>query len=153
MDFCGKMEMQRRSVLPDTSDIRWKQRFENYKKALAVLKRGIVSVKKDEEPDEFKKLGVIQSFEFTQELSWKVLKDFIEFSGGGEKIYGSKDAVRQAFNRGLISDGGTWMEMIKSRNECSHLYDEPIAVAVFEKIVSDYLPCFSVLEEKLESFQ
>lgn len=134
----------------DTEDIRWKQRFSNYKKALAVLRRGIESVAGDDEPDEFKKLGVIQSFEFTQELSWKVLKDFIEFSGGGEPVYGSKDAIRQAFSRGLIFDGEAWMDMVKARNECSHLYDEPLALEVFDKIASKYIALFNAMEEKFD---
>ncbi|MBQ3670551.1 MAG: nucleotidyltransferase substrate binding protein [Treponema sp.] len=136
-------------AMDDTADVRWKQRFENYKKALAVLRRGLESVSPEKEVDEFQKLGIIQAFEFTQELSWKVMKDFITNSGGGEKIYGSKDAVRQAFNRSLISDGETWMDMIDSRNESSHLYDETTSDKIFSKISSLYLPCFSALEKTL----
>ena len=132
-----------------SEDVRWKQRFHNYKRALATLRRGLAAV--SGQHDEFRMLGVIQSFEFTQELSWKLLKDFIEYSGGGEKIYGSKDAVRQAFNRGLISDGETWMDMIQARNESSHLYDEPSALKIFGKIAETYLPCFSALETTFDA--
>ena len=134
-----------------TEDVRWKQRFSNYKKALATLRRGLQSINKDD--DEFRKLGIIQSFEFTQELSWKLMRDFIMYSGGGEHIYGSKDAVRQALSRGLISDGETWMDMIASRNESSHLYDELAALEVFCKIKGNYLPCFSALEETLNALE
>ncbi|MBR6060989.1 MAG: nucleotidyltransferase substrate binding protein, partial [Spirochaetales bacterium] len=66
--------------MTDNDDIRWKQRFANYKKAVATLKRGLAEIKKTGD-DEFRKLGIIQSFEFTQELSWKVLKDFLEYQG------------------------------------------------------------------------
>ena len=136
--------------ISETEDIRWKQRFANYKKALATLKRGLASSKQD--GDEFKKLGVIQSFEFTQELAWKVIKDFIEYSGGGNKIYGSKDAVREGLNRELISNGEIWMDMIHSRNESSHLYDEPVALKIFNKIEAMYLPCFIDMEAKFDEF-
>ena len=124
-------------------DIRWKQRFQNYKKALATLQRSIESC---DQKNELHRLGVIQAFEFTQELSWKVLKDFIEAQGGGDKIYGSKDSYRQAFNRDLISDGELWLDMIDSRNKCSYLYDEATATEIFEKVQNTYMPCFFALE-------
>ena len=135
--------------MTDNDDIRWKQRFANYKKALATLKRGLAEIKKTGD-DEFRKLGIIQSFEFTQELSWKVLKDFLEYQGGGDGIYGSKDAYRQALNRSIISDGEIWMKMIESRNESSHLYDESAVLTIFDKIEPLYLPCFEALEETLD---
>lgn len=131
------------------TDIRWKQRFQNYKKALSELKNA-VELKANRSLSNLERSGFIRSFEFTQELSWKVLKDFIENEGGGEKIYGSKSAVRQAFNRGLISDGEIWIDMIDSRNESSHLYDESTALKIFGKIESLYLPCFTALEEKFD---
>ena len=81
----------------DESDIRWKQRFSNYKKALAILRRGI-ELKKTRELSELERGGLIQSFEFTQELSWKVLKDYLEYQGF-IGIIGSRDAYRNAFNR------------------------------------------------------
>jgi nucleotidyltransferase substrate binding protein (TIGR01987 family) len=58
---------------------------------------------------------VIQAFEFTHELAWNTLKDFLE-SCGEAGIYGSKDATRKSFAAGLIEDGETWMDMIQSRN-------------------------------------
>ncbi len=135
--------------MADTDDIRWEQRFSNYKKALSTLQRGISEVKK-QGADEFRKLGIIQSFEFTQELSWKVLKDFIEYQGGGDKLYGSKDTYRNALNRDIISDGEIWMSMIEARNESSHLYDESKAIEIFDKIEPLYLPCFKALETTLD---
>ena len=123
-------------------DIRWKQRFQNYKKALATLQRSIESC---DQKNELHRLGVIQAFEFTQELSWKVLKDFIE-AQGGDKIYGSKDSYRQAFNRDLISNGKLWLDIIDSRNKCSYLYDEATATEIFEKVQNTYMPCFFALE-------
>ena len=130
--------------------VRWKQRFHNYKRALATLRRGL-DTQKARELSELERGGLIQAFEFTQELSWKVLKDFIEYSGGGEKIYGSRDAIRQAFNRGLIFDGETWMEMIRARNLSSHTYEEADSVRLARDITERFAPCFSALEATLNA--
>lgn len=131
-------------------DVRWKQRFHNYKRALATLRRGL-DTQKARELSELERGGLIQAFEFTQELSWKVIKDFIEYSGGGEKIYGSRDAIRQAFNRGLISDGETWMDMIRARNLSSHTYEEADSVRLARDITERFAPCFSALEATLDA--
>ena len=131
-------------------DVRWKQRFHNYKRALATLRRGL-DTQKARELSELERGGLIQAFEFTQELAWKVLKDFIEYSGGGEKIYGSRDAIRQAFNRGLIFDGETWMEMIRARNLSSHTYEEADSVRLARDITERFAPCFSALEATLNA--
>lgn len=65
--------------------------------------------------------GLIQSFEYTHELAWKTLKDFL-IDRGNEGIYGSKDAVRASFQTGLIEEGEIWMDMIGSRNDTYHTY-------------------------------
>ena len=133
----------------DESDIRWKQRFSNYKKALAILRRGI-ELKKTRELSELERGGLIQSFEFTQELSWKVLKDYLEYQGF-IGIIGSRDAYRNAFNRGLISDGEKWMELIKLRNLSSHTYDESDAVKLETEISGNIINLFSALETTLDA--
>jgi len=84
-------------------DIRWVQRFSNYKKALNQLKEAI-DLMSQRALSNLEKQGVVQAFEFTHELSWNMMKDFLE-SKGNTEIYGSKDATRQAFKYGLIIDG------------------------------------------------
>ena len=79
-----------------------------------------------------------------------MLKDFIEEKGGGEKIYGSKDAVRAALNRNLISNGEIWMNMIESRNASSHTYDEADSIELARKISVEFAPCFLDLEKTLD---
>ena len=81
-------------------NIRWQQRFNNYQKALSQLSKFIQT----KNLNELEEQGLIQSFEYTHELAWKTLADFIKNSGNVE-IYGSKDATREAFNLGLISNG------------------------------------------------
>lgn len=134
-------------------DIRWIQRFENYRKALFRLKQAvnIVSEKigEDEETDDLLKEGLIQRFEYTHELVWKVMKDYAEYQGYTE-IRGSRDAFRKAFEIGLISDK-RWMESIEDRNLTSHNYDDETAEEIYESIVNVYYPLFLDFEKKMLS--
>ena len=130
-------------------DVRWKQRFFNFNKALSQLE-GAVSLSKQRELSQLEKQGVIQAFEFTHELAWNVLKDYLE-DQGEQNIRGSKDATRAAFKVALISDGEMWMSMIQSRNVSSHTYDEDTAESLFIAIVNDYYPLFTALKIEMES--
>ncbi|WP_319227442.1 nucleotidyltransferase substrate binding protein [Draconibacterium orientale] len=129
-------------------DIRWKQRFANYKKALDTLSQGIEQ-HFEKELSDLEKQGVIQGFEFTHELSWKVMQDFLKYQGE-TNLYGSKDATRLAFNRGLITNGEGWMNMITDRNLSSHTYQEEIAEQIFNRIVNDYFELLRQFEKKME---
>jgi len=130
-------------------DVRWKQRFFNFNKALSQLE-GAVSLSKQRELSQLEKQGVIQVFEFTHELAWNVLKDYLE-DQGEQNIRGSKDATRAAFKVALISDGEMWMSMIQSRNISSHTYDEDTAESLFIAIINDYYPLFTALKIEMES--
>src|SRR5208283_6167014 len=103
------------------ADIRWIQRFDNFKRAFARLAEA-AALAKQRNLSELEQQGLIQAFEFTHELAWNTLKDFLE-SRGNAKIFGSKDATRAAFTAGLIADGAAWMEMIESRNKSTHTYE------------------------------
>ena len=84
----------------------------------------------------------IQAFEFTHELAWNTLKDFLEARGTVVKIYGSRDATREAFGAELIVNGEAWMKMIEHRNQTSHTYNEKIADAIVEAILTHYVTEF-----------
>ena len=130
-------------------DIRWKQRFQNYCNALENFSEAIeLSSKRD--LSKLEKQGLIQSFEFTQELSWKVLKDYLEYKGADSQIIGSKDSIRNAYSVGLIKNGDIWMDMIASRNLSSHAYDENSVQQIIDKCVMDYHKEFLDLKETLE---
>lgn len=88
------------------------------------------------------KQGLIQAFEFTHELAWNVLKDYLE-SQGIQGVVGSRGATREAFKNGLIADGEVWMDMIKSRNQTSHTYNEETANEITEAILNRYCAQFS----------
>ena len=131
-----------------THDIRWKQRLENYKKALLQLQNAVY-IGKNRSFSELEEQGLIQAFEFTHELAWNVMKDYLYYQGNNT-ITGSRDATREAFHVGLIEDGDSWMEMIKSRNKTSHTYNNEIAVEIVNKILALYFPLLVALQNKME---
>ena len=96
------------------SERRWVRRFNNFVKAFAQLEEA-VKLSRQRELSKLEQQGLIQAFEYTHELAWKTMKDFLE-ERGAQNIYGSKDATREAFKAGLIDNGEVWMEMIQSRN-------------------------------------
>lgn len=127
-------------------DIRWKQRFENYTKAVGQMTKFI----EKGELNEMEEQGLIQSFEYTYELAWTTLKDFFE-DQGESNIFGSRDAFRLAFKRGLFEDGETWMKMIESRALTSHTYNEETARAIALSIRGAYFGEFVKLRTRLEA--
>ena len=135
----------------EDKDVRWIQRFDNYSKAFKQLTNA-VNLANSRELSELEKQGLIQAFEYTHELAWKTLKDFLNYRGN-EEIYGSKDAVRKSFQYGLIEEGEIWMDMIKSRNKTSHTYNEETAEEIFEAIKNDYQVEFEKLHIKFESLK
>lgn len=129
-------------------DIRWKQRFSNYERALVQLTKFI----DQGELNELEEQGLIQAFEYTHELAWNVLKDYLQYQGT-QNIYGSRDATRLAFNVGLIEDGGSWMDMIKERNRTSHTYNQATAQAIAANIKTRFFDLFVKLQVKMQALQ
>ena len=134
----------------ENQDIRWIQRFEHFLKAFKQLKKA-KELKNEREFTELELQGVIQAFEVSQELSWKVMKDFLEEQGKID-LFGSKSAVKEAFNVGLITNGEIWFDMIKSRNLTSHMYDESEVLIILETILNDYFPVFIDFENKMKKY-
>lgn len=128
-------------------DIRWKQRFSNYRLALSRLAEG-VSLARQRPLSDLEKQGLIQAFEFTHELAWNVMKDFFAYQGN-VPIMGSRDAVREAFAKGLVEEGEGWMEMINSREQASHTYSQKIADEIVRRILEPYFPLFESLSRRL----
>ena len=128
-------------------DIRWQQRFSNYKKALQQL-GDAVALSENRELSDLEKQGMIQAFEYTHELAWTTVKDFLEYKGQKD-IYGSKDASRKAFSLGIIEDGEGWMDMIQSRNKTSHTYNRETAEEIVTAVTMSYYKLFVSLADKL----
>lgn len=131
------------------SDIRWIQRFDNYARALKTL-RHAAELAVQRPLSELEMQGLIQGFEFTHELAWNLLKDFLEAQGIAGLI-GSRDAVRTAFKNGLLADGETWMEMIKARNLSSHTYQQDLAQRIASDILTRFYPAFVALEQTMQN--
>ncbi|MEW6727773.1 MAG: nucleotidyltransferase substrate binding protein [Pseudomonadota bacterium] len=133
------------------ADVRWKQRFDNFRRALRQL-TDAVALLRSRPLSELERQGLIQAFEFTHELAWNVLKDYLEYEGI-TGLVGSRSTVREAFKRGLIDDGEVWMDMIDKRNLSSHTYNDALAQAVVEAVERRYQPAFLALERRFAGVQ
>ena len=129
------------------AEIRWIQRFDNFKRAFTRLADAAAQAKQ-RKLSELEEQGLIQAFEFTHELAWNTLKDFLEARGTVVKIYGSRDATREAFAADIIENGEAWMKMIEHRNETSHTYNEAIANAIVEAILMRYVTEFEGFQRR-----
>jgi nucleotidyltransferase substrate binding protein (TIGR01987 family) len=125
-------------------DIRWQQRFSNFRRALAKLEKAVELVAK-KQLSELEIQGLIQCFEYTYELAWNVLKDYLQ-NQGIQGITGARDAITEGIKVRLISKGEAWMRMFKHRNQTSHEYDETTAILVADAIVTIYYDLFKELE-------
>ena len=94
--------------------------------------------------------GVLHRFEFTFELAWKTVKDYLEYMGMTEKNGSPREIIQLGFKQGVINDGEAWVSMMLSRNALSHLYDEKTSREIYEKIKNNYVKLFGDLKEKLE---
>jgi len=130
------------------TDIRWIQRYSNFKKALSNLSEA-VELANERELSKLEKQGLIQSFEYTYELAWITIRDFYR-SKGEVDIQGSRDAFRLAFERGLIEEGQVFMNMIKSRQLSGHTYHEETANEIYQDILNQYFFAFKSLSERLK---
>lgn len=126
-------------------DIRWKQRFQNFSNAIEHLRFAVEEVT---DPSDLEKEGTIQRFEFTHELAWKVMKDFLE-DEGILGIIGSRSATREAFNKELITEGEIWMEMIASRNKSVRTYVDDILEREYATIINKYYRLLEIFHQKM----
>ncbi|OIR25292.1 HI0074 family nucleotidyltransferase substrate-binding subunit [Bathymodiolus thermophilus thioautotrophic gill symbiont] len=139
----------------ENKDIRWIQRLNNFKKAFEQLELGVEHVTESNVSlSDLEKEGLIQRFEYTQELAWLSIKDFYEYVGKTD-IQGSKDAFQLAIKRGLIdvNHGGALMKSIQSRNKTVHTYNEETANEIFYEIIEEYYDAFLSLKNALEQQQ
>lgn len=128
-----------------SEDIRWKQRFQNFQKAGGQLREFI----QKPELNKFEKQGLIQCFEYTFELAWKTMKDYLEEQGFTVKS--PREAIQTAFQAQLISDGHGWIDALEKRNLMAHTYDERKANEAEKLIRTVYFPILDQLLARLES--
>lgn len=132
-------------------DVRWRQRLQSFRKAFAQLSQA-ATLSRQRNLSDLERQGLIQAFEFTFELGWKTLQDYLESLGLSE-IRGPKPVVRQAFASGVIEEGEEWIAMIESRNRTSHTYNEDIAREIAHAILSIYIPTFEAFLQRFSEFE
>lgn len=137
--------------MQNKKDIRWEQRFSNYCKAMQTFKTAIKLSKKRALSD-LEQQGLIQSFEFTHELAWNVLKNYLEHKGIIGLI-GSKDATREVFKNNLIDNGEYWMHMIQAQNQTSHTYNSAATEKIVKDILQKFYPAFLDMENKFNEIR
>jgi nucleotidyltransferase substrate binding protein (TIGR01987 family) len=128
-------------------DVRWKQRLQNYSAALRQLSKA-EALRQTRDLSELEQQGLIQAFEFTHEMAWKVMKDYLR-SLGNTQILDSRDSTRAAFAAELIVDGEGWMAMIEGRNLSVHTYNLDIANTLTQDVVERYFSLFTQFETKM----
>ena len=130
-------------------DIRWIQRYANYHKACSRLLEVTEADKFVADLSELEIEGLVQRFEYTFELAWKVLQDLLIYKGY-DFMLGPNGTLKMAFEDGLISDHDGWRRMAKSRNTLSHVYDESEVLPIVQLIYSDYTSLLKQLDELLK---
>jgi len=130
--------------MDELKSIRWKQRFENFNKSYILLDK----YSKKEGLSELEQAGLIQFFEMTFELAWKVLKDYLESEG--YIVKSPRETIKQAFQMELINDGHIWMEALTVRNLTTHTYDEKVVNKLINDIINVYFPELKLLHDRLK---
>ncbi len=130
-------------------DVRWQQHLDNFSRALLQLDDAM-ELMQQRELSKLEKQGVIHRFRYCYELGWNTLKEFLVWQGI-DGIVGSRDTIREAFSKGLISDGHAWMQMLTDRNRTSHTYNEETAEAILMNIRSQHHPLLKALQQILLS--
>ena len=124
-------------------DVRWRQRFDNFKKSYQLLEKYAFV----ELTSEIEKAGLIQFFEITFDLAWKVLKDYLEAQG--YIVKSPRETIKQAYQMEVIDYGHVWIEALSNRNLTTHTYDEQFTEKFVLDIQQVYFPLFKSLYEKL----
>lgn len=132
----------------EKKDIRWKQRLQNFEKAFLLLERTL----KIKNPSEAERGGLIQFYEMAFELGWKLMKDYLEEEGF--TVNSPREAIKQAFQSGVIDAGQQWIDALEDRNLTTHTYDESTAEKVVATIRTSYFPVlkhlYTVMKKKAE---
>lgn len=129
-------------------DIRWLQRFENLEKAISRLQEALDATQK-EPSNHLYQIALIGAFQFTFELSWKTLKDFLKYNGIDVSL--PRDVIKQSFHHNLINDGMLWIEMLEDRNLMPCLYQEDSTLKALKNIQVKYAPAIIDLHRFFKS--
>lgn len=132
--------------MANEEDIRWKQRFDNFEKSLHLLKQSLLI----HEPNITEMAGIIKFFEISFELSWKVLKDYME-NLGNDNVNFPRQIIKEAYQANLINHGQIWLQALNDRNVAAHTYDEVFAKEMTKLIKETYFPVLLDLYNNFKS--
>lgn len=125
-------------------DIRWQQRFQNLNKALQWLHEALHGIAK-EPSNHLYQIALIGAFQFTFELSWKTMKDYLAYNGVSISL--PRDVIKQAFHHQLIQDGQVWIDMLEDRNLMAHVYQEQAALTAMKNVRERYAPAIEQMHQ------
>ena len=97
--------------------------------------------------------GILHRFEFTFELAWKTVKDYLEYLGLTEKTGSPREIIQNGYKQGIIKDGEKWIKMMLARNSLAHIYDEATSREIYNAITSEYIDLFKELNEKFNTIK
>ena len=123
---------------------RYEERKQDFENAIRSLDDGL-----KQEPDDLRIDGVLQRFEFTFELAWKCIKDYLEMQGVVSNIGSPREIIQLGFKHNIIANGEKWIDMMIARNSLSHMYDKNISREIYEKIKYEYINLLKDLESKI----
>lgn len=129
----------------NNNNTRWQQRFQNFEKAFLHLQNAVLKTNLSD----LEKAGLIQIYEFTFELGWKTVKDYLEEKDVAVKF--PRDTIKEAFKYEVIEDGDIWIDMLEKRNLMAHTYDETTAEFAYSLITQTYFRAIEKLYHKLKA--
>lgn len=131
-----------------TQDIRWQQRFDNWQSAYKRLQHAVMA-NAERPDDELIQMALIKAFEMTFELSWKTMKDYLNYNGIDVKL--PREIIKQAFANDIVTDGQQWIDMLEDRNLMAHTYDEARARLAVGHICRRYMSGLAQLDQYLSA--
>ena len=97
--------------------------------------------------------GVLHRYEFTFELAWKTLKDYLNYLGIEQNTGSPREIIQRSFENNIIENGDIWINMMLARNELSHLYDEETSREIYDDIKKKYILELDKVTEKLKNIE
>lgn len=130
------------------NELRWQQRMENFERAFLLLEESLTDL---DELSDLEKEGIVQRFEYTFELAWKTLKDYLAYTGIVPDQLTPRSVIKQAFSSRIIEDGQTWINMLEQRNLMAHTYSRKNFETAIQLITENYFSAIKQLFDLLKT--
>ena len=122
------------------------KKYENFANNLSVLSRA----NGEDLTNEFIIGGIIDKFFIQFELGWKLWKELLKYEGVAKAATGSpREIIKEAYKYFDFMDAEIWLDMLKSRNDMTHIYNGKQARALVDTIIKEYIPEFQKMQQNL----